>query len=192
MAYLFWWTKPNGLRSSTTVRIEADHRLHFVLPQQSSTDRAPSRLKSSFQDLIFYEESSLGDHTTASDAVANVRQLSLMSVLCLAFSGVHIAAWNYPFPSETEAWLWRSSAIVTGIAPCWFFWLGKIESHAFYIEFKRPWQEISILLVTITVVVLYYVSRVFLIVETFASLRSAPSGIYKQLNWSSFIGHSGS
>ncbi len=37
---------------------------------------------------------------------------TLMPVVML-FVGIHLAAWNYPFPTVTEAWMWRASVMLT-------------------------------------------------------------------------------
>lgn len=38
-----------------------------------------------------------------------VVQLGILAV----FAAIHLAAWNYPFPTATEAWLWRCSSLGT-------------------------------------------------------------------------------
>jgi len=42
-----------------------------------------------------------------------VRQRRYFSVLfvCLAYGGVHAAAWNFEFPSEAEQLLWKISSV---------------------------------------------------------------------------------
>ena len=45
--------------------------------------------------------------------------VSLIIAVLAGFTGTHLAAWNYPFPSVMEIWMWRAAALfifVTGAA----------------------------------------------------------------------------
>ena len=53
-------------------------------------------------------------------------------------SGIHASAWNYPFPTVVERWLWRVAVIVVGVGPFWVTVLFAIASVGFYLVKKYP------------------------------------------------------
>lgn len=98
-------------------------------------------------------------------------------LLLMVFVGIHLAAWNYPFPSEVEAWLWRGASIAT-----WCSGTGVV--------FYMIADEGSKFSLTLMMLV-YSICRLIVIGVAFAAFRSAPVGIYEKPSWSAYWGHIG-
>ena len=110
----------------------------------------------------------------------------LFPIVGLIFGGIHCAGWFFDFPSRDEAMLWRvSSVVLTGSAillPLLAILLVSIfEDFEFH---EKP----SIVVFT-TILLVYVVSRLFLLVEAFISLRHLTPGMLALVKWTSFIPH---
>lgn len=126
------------------------------------------------------------------------------SLPCLfsLFGGIHAAAWKYSFPTQFEMWMWRGSALILVVAAGYFmivYTLTHQQDFEDTIAWKYltsrsgPWHRIFDPWVRYIVLMAWYVAaRLFILVEIFISLRSAPAGIYKDLDWSRYVGHFGS
>lgn len=112
-----------------------------------------------------------------------------ISVVGLFYGGVHLAAWNYQFPTPAEQILWQVSALATAIAASTFVlslwlsvfvtknnskWVGKICGFVFGIG-----------------VFPCLVFRVYLIFESFFALRRLPIGSYDIAKWVNMWPHVG-
>ena len=104
-----------------------------------------------------------------------------MPVVGSVFGGIHCIGWFFDFPSSAEAMLWRvSSATLTGIAflfPMLIPFLGSLTNRDFLFGVFTP------------ILLVYVVSRLFLLVEAFISLRHLTPGMLALVKWTSFIPH---
>ena len=116
----------------------------------------------------------------------------------MAFGGIHAAAWHEYFPSATEAWLWRCSAIY--ISWSGFVWLAINLSAKVYRpmdEFwvsqkldRAPWVKSWFIAVACAICGLLYIfARLFLVIEAFISIRQLPLGAYQTPDWTEIIPH---
>jgi hypothetical protein len=126
-------------------------------------------------------------------------------VFSFSYFGIHLAGWNFIFPSRTEQTLWRISslallgllvfylaAVVFGtVAAGWiartFFdndkettilGVGSLLSRRTAILFHAP------------VVAAYALARAYIIVEGFVSLRTLSFTAFASVDWSKFVGGS--
>ena len=211
LAYLFWFKKPYNVATYQTVELPfCSDKLGLNcekynvsnlsteptehLKRRAAREANPSNLVSSnlytgsLSEEDFY---CIGDKRERRREV--FMSLAVLTILCSILGGIHIAAWNYQYPSQPEAWLWRASCVLVGSLP-WYL------IHAQYVEHcvkssrrtraARWHQRIN----TICLYILYAsypIARIFLIVEVFVSLRAAPSGIYQQPDWTTYLGHIG-
>ena len=113
-----------------------------------------------------------------------VAYIFFISVVGVVFGGIHCAGWFFYFPSTDEAMLWRvSSAILTGIAfllPLFFYLIMETSSDGF------RWL---VFITGVLAFIAYVVSRLFLLVEAFISLRYLTPGMLALVKWTSFIPH---
>jgi hypothetical protein len=100
------------------------------------------------------------------------------------FGCLHLIAWDFAFPTETERLLWRIASIFTAAAP-WFsiFVAGMIrikfladfgESKFGPMKWSRYWWWFIR-----SEAVLYVVTRLFITIEMFRALYYLPPGVYE-------------
>ncbi|KAM7196967.1 hypothetical protein V8F33_005849 [Rhypophila sp. PSN 637] len=107
--------------------------------------------------------------------------LMITAVLFVIFAGIHVAAWNYPYATTAEAWIWRVGSIL-------IFILGVAISFGLIKGPTRFSSDRSSLWIT---VVFYIVIRLAVIVVALMAFRRAPAGIYDKATWSAYWIHLG-
>ena len=146
----------------------------------------------------------------------NIRseQLALVTTaFCLAFGGIHLGAWDFGFPTYYEQVCWRvASALSAFIMLAGFVVTAALER----ISVTRLWSDdfprrcdnvgnelgrqcglsddigrVFGIAVNICVWIRYIFTRMYLVVESFSSLRSLPAGSYETVDWSKFVPHFG-
>lgn len=103
------------------------------------------------------------------------------------YGGLHLLAWNAPFRSRTEEWLWRSSGISIMASVLYIILLslllypkGSKLSHFRHCLF---W------LLAFFFCLVYAVARVYLVVECFINLAYLHDSVYEMPNWSQYFPH---
>ncbi|KAK6541795.1 hypothetical protein TWF694_007575 [Orbilia ellipsospora] len=136
---------------------------------------------------------------------------SILAFTAFAYGSLHIAAWREHFPTKFERTAWLVSAIFiscTGVLSFVLF-LAKQKSAAFdrwintmttdsWEFYKRShmaqtntayfWQVVTSIGGGL-ILMAFGFARVYLVVEAFVSLRSVPSGVYDEPNWTGFFPH---
>jgi hypothetical protein len=132
----------------------------------------------------------------------------MLIALPMVYGSVHLTAWNFDFPSRVEQIMWRVSCIIIadGI-------LGTLVALIIIVGlwavgdgiFGEGWTEKSVevwlvlpLLILGSVVLgllilgsvaLYFGARLFVIVESFISIRRLPLGVFVTVHWANYIPH---
>ena len=134
--------------------------------------------------------------------------------LTAAYGGIHLSAWNFEFPSRAESVIWRTACfIIMGSSfallsvPLCTTLQGKIDRYPYVFRpskfqlFLRGegtegiWNLLSdisgIMFIVLAVLLLlcYAASRIYLVVESFISLRHVPIGVYAAVPWVENIPH---
>ena len=95
----------------------------------------------------------------------------LFPIVGLIFGGIHCAGWFFDFPSRDEAVLWRvSSVVLTGSAV--LLPLLAILLVSIFKDFEFH-EKFSIIIFS-TILIVYVVSRLFLLVEALPPLDTLP------------------
>ncbi|KAH7389384.1 hypothetical protein DE146DRAFT_161539 [Phaeosphaeria sp. MPI-PUGE-AT-0046c] len=95
----------------------------------------------------------------------------------LAFGALHIAAWNFYFPSVTERLLWRISSILCMVL------LSCIPPFVRINEFfKNRFDGVMFIMFGV-----YILVRTYMFADMFASLRAVPGSVYKTPDWSQYF-----
>ncbi|KIW91061.1 uncharacterized protein Z519_07955 [Cladophialophora bantiana CBS 173.52] len=117
------------------------------------------------------------------------------AITTLAYAGLHIAAWNIPLATNIERLLWRISSIVMICCVVAWFFMDHFEEFLAHRRAKKgkvtdgvivPWWRIP---ASIVVAIVYGVSRLYVLVESFAALRWMPQSAYEQVDWGRWVPH---
>lgn len=138
----------------------------------------------------------------AKNLLESWRSTCLAVGIILIYGACHTAAWNTHFPSNFEKWLWRVSSIIVAVLPTYYIVLSFFHLRDWYLAsfFLWPWFSLfqicgtrkgkvidsAILWVLIVAVIL---GRVFLLVESFISLRGLPEGSFRTTVWEDYWPH---
>ena len=178
LAYTFWFRKPYNVTLGGLFAI--DERSYSRLVEKIDCHGL------STIDIIF--DGLWNTPVILGEGVYNAIYWFLVNTFGTILAAIHCAAWKYAFPNRVEAIMWHSCSVLAGISlwaavvlrsyPTW-----RDEPHWLY-----PLRDYLPLLSML----IYILARLCIIVEIFASLRSAPAEIYQQISWSSYFGHIGS
>jgi len=109
------------------------------------------------------------------------------------YGGVHLFAWNGPFHTEKEQWMWRISCIIIAIPPIFVPLLYSFATAVDKFTTYRSWAEwfglATAAVIAVTFMLIYSATRVYLVVECFISLSHLPLEVYKEPAWSRYIPH---
>lgn len=119
-------------------------------------------------------------------------------IVSIAFSAMHIAAWNAPFPTEVEASLWRCTSLYVAFsgllwaglhvlasisASTWWTWYNIMSGDA------SKWLKVTLGVVCGICGLAYLFARAYLILESFMSLRNLPVAAYVVPEWTLGVPH---
>jgi hypothetical protein len=113
----------------------------------------------------------------------------------LMYMAIHLAAWDFRFPTATEHLLWRICALsmainsLTYILCCWPIPQLFFKDHANALVLLKILPKGLIRSFMWLMIATYFPSRLYIIVEAFVSLRSQPVNIYASVTWWSFVPH---
>lgn len=124
-------------------------------------------------------------------AVASNLLLILLVILPLIYGGIHLTTWNFHFASQTEQLLWRIACIdIMGTMPLAAIFFTCVDLD---MDFSYSWPRVlveTIHWIFFTSLILFYtLSRVYIVVESFISLRHVPIGVYAAIPWIQDIPH---
>ncbi|KAK0663475.1 hypothetical protein QBC41DRAFT_368084 [Cercophora samala] len=99
-------------------------------------------------------------------------------ILPVLYGGIHLFAWNFPFVTENEMMFWKISCItvMTGtvlVTPVVIL----LDRHCTGTQRERLW------FIPIAICFLYIFARVFIVVESFISLRGERIGVFLSPPW---------
>ncbi|KAK5994420.1 hypothetical protein PT974_04894 [Cladobotryum mycophilum] len=113
--------------------------------------------------------------------------IAILSIV--SFGGIHMFAWDFKFPTDTEKTLWRICAPLSIALP-----LIYLATHIPFL--RRPGNDIKkkvcqrMWILQWTIAVLYFFVRLFIIAESFRSLYFLPSNAFMS-TWSGNMPHIG-
>ena len=132
--------------------------------------------------------------------------------LTAAYGGIHLSAWNFEFPSRVESIIWRTACfIIIGSSfallalPSWealcdYFdyisdgprpidWKKRRALKLMGLKFLRALTRTAGYVFGGLLLLCYAASRIYLVVESFISLRHVPIGVYAAVPWVENIPH---
>ena len=162
VTYIGWWHKPKDIgRAMLCGRLT---------PEQLSE----LGIRGTKKPVSFSEPGGDTDHIVS---------LFIACLAALAFGACHIIGWDFYFPTDTERMLWRAASVLCGLLPF------TIPFIAWWRSGRKGWVENLNDVAFWTCVGGYVLVRCYLLVEVFISLRSVPEGVYKTVQWASYLPH---
>ncbi|KAI9811448.1 MAG: hypothetical protein M1827_005431 [Pycnora praestabilis] len=168
--YAAWWRKPFDVRTP------------IEIPTDLGYDEIVNDLRAKNSSWSPVKRVSLWDAHSGpfySEFLAN----QYSGVVCLVFGGIHVAAWNFSFPTVAEQMLWRVSSILTLTLPL------LLVLEVIFVTVSKRLNFFLIKYINLPSLALYILVRLYLLVECFVSLRSVPARVYQDVNWSLYIPH---
>ena len=122
--------------------------------------------------------------------------------VCMFYGAAHTTAWKFAFPTDVERLLWRIACVDTvgGVISLLAIFSivvflhehdAKMLLRAFFARERgfMPLLYRMLIVVGILNVPFFILSRLYIIVETFISLRHVQWGVYATVNWTDYIPH---
>ncbi|KAJ7831567.1 hypothetical protein B0H13DRAFT_2679313 [Mycena leptocephala] len=98
------------------------------------------------------------------------------------FGAIHCAAWNADFPTTAEKWMWRSCSSLIVAIPVIII-LAVVLLGLTNLQLGDEMIGLG------AVILIYVIARLILILLPLVALRSLPSGVFVDVNWSRYIPH---
>ncbi|KAI9819457.1 MAG: hypothetical protein M1827_006905 [Pycnora praestabilis] len=131
------------------------------------------------------------------------KEIILGAGIGLGYVCIHLAGWNFSFPTFVEHTFWRvATSLMSGLVVFYLFLLfagtalaGVISRRLFHTDTSTVadmaglfpgWIKFPVCLVLCGA---YGSARLYIFVESFVSLRALPLGAYDSVNWSDYIPH---
>ena len=128
--------------------------------------------------------------------------LVLLTVLSTAYGGVHLTAWNFVFPSSIEQILWKIAAaivmaglpslILSSLLASLVLKIHRLMADSPHHDQVQQYSQVLanfFHIISSLIVLLYVLSRLYLVGESFASLRHVPVGVYAAIPWVQLVPH---
>ena len=122
--------------------------------------------------------------------------------VCMFYGAAHATAWAFDFPTHVERLLWRIACIdtiagVISLLPI-FSVVVFYHEHGFQLLLKSfftrepgvmSWLYRLLILIGLFNFPFFILSRIYIITETFISLRHVHLGVYQTVQWTEYIPH---
>ncbi|KAF8127434.1 hypothetical protein EV363DRAFT_1266966 [Boletus edulis] len=126
-------------------------------------------------------------HSKSRELVDELDEEEVIAVALLStwtiLGGLHLIAWNFDFPTETEKMLWRIASLVLAGGPLAFVGTAIISSD------WKGWAEDARDVIWVFLCILGVVSRMLLVALMLSSLRSLPCSAYQTVSWTAYVPH---
>lgn len=215
--YSFWWSKPFGAeqRCLTVAIFPSQESVRTWM--QSITNRPATRHLSlnapnSYRhvlDLSWDEFTWLTVNHRFAWSRDNGTEWASVSLYItgITFSAVHLAAWNWDFPSPTVQVLWRAASLGALLASaCPFFlaplihflekMIGRLNGESIFVShfnFLGQWIRSRrghlFWLLTMATLFVYVACRFIILVLVFYCFSFMPVSVYEELEWARYIPH---
>jgi hypothetical protein len=185
--YILYWDKPKHINIAVTVQeyddkipdeihdafIATNHPIRNLLATKDAAERRMKRIKG--RPIPTLAE------TTPADMTLNWEFLFLLGGT-IVFGAIHVAGWNFSFPTSAEQTVWRCASVFTTVSGILVFLIDLLG-----IWFKSNSYLIIELAFSI-VTGLYILARLYILVETFRSLAFLPIDAFES-TWTGSIPH---
>ncbi|KAJ7700414.1 hypothetical protein B0H17DRAFT_1128831 [Mycena rosella] len=194
--WLLWWKKPLDVEEPIPIGPPGEERrAETITPHFSVPDRLIAALIGNYDGHYDPKIStSVPTFWSADHGDPYDLQVDTLLIECLVgaiFGAIHCAAWSASFPSADELWMWRICSLLIVTIPSL---VGVFTALVGMAPSNSRAQDIYNGAFSITLVLgvpIYIISRLFLIILPFTTLRALPPGAFTDVNWSVYIPHLG-
>ena len=122
--------------------------------------------------------------------------------ICMFYGAAHATAWDFIFPTDIERLLWRIACVdtIAGVISLLAFFSIVVFYHehghklllrSFFARERGLMPLLYRLIVLVGVInfPFWILSRLYIIIETFISLRHVQLGVYQTVEWTDYIPH---
>ena len=178
LSYVAWWKKPQGCNLPITITCSDEEMSGYV---SDPLKKNYYHKTETWAEYIWAGRSWLSSVASNDDgAVDTIVSLSVLGLCPALFGAVHVASWHTTLPSDAEPWMWRASSIYCVVAGVVFTVITLLLGD------NKP---TSLEWVSVFILTIYVITRVYMIVEVFLSLRALPRSAFESVQWSSFVPH---
>ena len=196
--YVLWWHKPFDVEHRTIVPFY-DNEESYGCDEEDrlSTPSAVSKYRVPEVNAEDFVDEYLGLFATFQSSSP------ILFLSATAFSALHVAAWNWTFPSPITRNFWRVFSVAATGAPLIpllassltiltrefpsgtgaYSWLSDIAE---YLYMRQGNSNLYAGLLGISV---YIISRLGLLVLIFYSFSSMPASVYETVDWTKYLPH---
>jgi hypothetical protein len=188
--YFFWWHKPFGIEQRWTM-------IWSVQPGNTSNNRrryledrrSPDLAWDDFIDLVLDNDLMKADLTD--DHVSSYYPTLALYLSGMVFSAVHVAAWNWEFPSRPIQLLWRTSTVAAFGAS----FLPSVTAFLGFLAGQTSSYRIDSVLGRIFYglgyggLAIYVVARLVILFLAFYCFVAMPASVYEKVEWTGYIPH---
>ncbi|KAK8118164.1 uncharacterized protein PG998_006445 [Apiospora kogelbergensis] len=175
-----------ALLASITYIILFDHPQDITTPIRIHISRLPTitefRRIDRLSPLRVWETGAEHSHFLPNNVVHMTRDgedyssyvfIAGLSIGSFIFGCTHLLGWNYEYPNGVERILWITSSLITALFPAGLIY-GLMAMSVVYIGDKNLSEFKPVGLIYITLWMVYFLARIFLLVEMFRSLYFLP------------------
>ena len=98
------------------------------------------------------------------------------------FNGIHCAAWKFSFPTHAESILWKIS--VCSMLGVIYLWV-PISGLTWWLPNRSRLKSLPYWFATLV----YFLARMYLLVEVFFGLRALEPRVFLTVNWNQYLPH---
>ena len=175
--YASWWKKPQNC--SVPIMITCSDESIDELSSSAYAGQVDDWDEFPWAGQNFWDSGNTGSGSTLTIyyCITGLYVLSLM-----LFGSVHVASWNSRLPSTIELWMWRGSSLSCVI------YAGFVALMIAPDDKPRTYRPALAIIVFLGMPV-YFIIRIYMIVEVFISSRALPASAFQTVQWSSFLPH---
>ncbi len=145
-----------------------------------------------------------GNSKTTPPRGIKILDIAYTTTINIAYFGIHLAGWNFVYPSKVEQVLWRTSSL-TLLGLLLFYLvavaLGTMMAGWLARTFFKNNEETTVLgvagllprwaaiLVHGPIIGAYGLARCYILVEGFVNLRALPVSAFAMVDWSNYLPH---
>jgi hypothetical protein len=201
ITYAVWWQKPLNAERYVPVTLR-EHAMGKDLAYSYQEKRRTAR---SVLITLITGQLSSGDITRMNrvptmfigaheDEFQDNHYFLVQCAAGVIFGGLHVACWNFQFPTHLEMVLWRTGAVLITLvslsAPGSVIivpMLPEILDNGGW--WRRAFGNAVYWVYAIGMPLIYVLSRLVLMGIQFSTLRDLPKGAFEEVVWASFIPH---